>query len=60
VQLSPQVRLFFSNKFFNELRSAAGDKNFKGISIEKKAKVMCGPADKILLKKIVACLFVQH
>jgi hypothetical protein len=51
---STKVRQFFGIKFFDEKRSAAGDTNFKDISLENKAKGMGWAADKINMKELAA------
>jgi hypothetical protein len=51
---STKVRQFFGNKFLDEKRFAAGDTNFKDISLEIKAKGMCWTAEKIKIKELAA------
>jgi hypothetical protein len=52
------VRQFFGTNFFDKKRSAAGDRNFKAISLENKGKGtgMCLAAVKIKMKGIAAFL----
>jgi hypothetical protein len=44
---STKVTPFYGKIFFDEKRSAAGNRTFKGISLENKAKTMCWATDKI-------------
>jgi hypothetical protein len=54
-----KVRQFFGGKFFEEKRSAAADRNSKGISLENKEKNMCLAAVKTTMKGIAVCLGFQ-
>jgi hypothetical protein len=53
---STEVRQFFGSKFFDEKRSAAGDRDSKDICLENIEKHMCLAAVKIKMKGIAACL----
>jgi hypothetical protein len=53
---STKVRQFFGSKIFDKKGSAAGDRNFKGISLENKGRGMYWAADKITMKGFSACL----